>query len=300
MRVVRSTTGIDHGRADAFDAALADGTPCRETYSLDEIGQRDTQIRLIGYVDPDGQRRWAVAEHGPVEVHVVDFDDLDQALEEYDRQVRAATDVAGVEYDDDGYPIPLWAACDVPGIGDNEPDVAHAGDQQAREIAAGWLNDACREARHALNRLETLRRAAITAAVDAGATQTSLARQLGVQQATVADLVRRGREQPLPATAAITIVTVPDGDLPAFIGNLHLHRAVLWAVLDSRLPSIADEVVRWAGAHGYWDTHPDRSQLVVQVGDIPLPPDVPGSTAGRSWRITQGEALDLIQALTVG
>ncbi|MFB7763624.1 hypothetical protein [Streptomyces xiamenensis] len=118
------------------------GNEVRETYSLDDIGQKEYHIALLPYTEPSGAHRWAVLESGPTESDWADTDDLDEALATYERAVYDATRVSEPDIDEAGNELPVWAYSDVAGVHAKEEGDPERGISAAREVDAVWAHEA--------------------------------------------------------------------------------------------------------------------------------------------------------------
>lgn len=222
MRVISSTVqGLDIAAEaeDAFREAVDKGRTVRETYSLDSIGQKEYRIALVGYTDPaDGAGRWAVVYDNPSESDWADTADLDEAVAEYERQVRDEAVLLEPTYDDEGNTV-RPAGFDYSDVED--VDVVGGGTYgawrlTALAVEARWAGEHLaavqEEAARAVEAAAGARAVAVTRLVDTfGRGGQMYAKDaLGISQPTVADLVKRGRallgdadEAPAPTPAAL-------------------------------------------------------------------------------------------------
>lgn len=106
MRIVQTT--IDPNRCELdtatgdelvrlIDEAMASWkyNTLRESYCLDEIGQKDCHAALVRYVDPDGVERFAVLSCDPANIEYSDSADRATAEAAYEELVRNLADCAG-------------------------------------------------------------------------------------------------------------------------------------------------------------------------------------------------------------
>jgi hypothetical protein len=204
VRVISSTVqGLDIAAEaeDAFYDTVEAGKTVRETYSLDQIGQKEYRTSLVAYTDPDGEHRWAVLYDDPQETDWTDTADLDEAVAEYERQVCESATLLEPTYDGEGNTV-RPAGFDYSDVEDVE--VVGGGTYgawrvEAAAIAAGWATERLakvqQDAARAVEAAAAERALAVTRLVDTFGRggQTYAASALGISQPAVSDLVRRGR-----------------------------------------------------------------------------------------------------------
>lgn len=203
FRVIRSTVqglDIDQDQAEAFeqaiDTALNAGGAVRETYGLDDIGQKEYHIALLPYTDPDGEHRWAVLNSGPAEVDWQDTCDLAEAVAAYEDEVRDTTAGAMPEYDDEGDELPLWNVSDVKGIAARDEQDGDDHSNTARLTDAEWAHAEFTSAEDEYHKAAQRRQVAFARVIDGWGRggQAVLARRVGLKEPTVKALADRGRE----------------------------------------------------------------------------------------------------------
>lgn len=219
MRVITSTvqgSDVEETAEDPLCTAISAGRTVRETYSKNPWNQKEYRIALTAYDTPDGAHRWAVTYDNPSETDWADTGDLDEALAEYERQVREEAALLEPTYDDKGE-IARPAGFDytdvegVPATKQAEADLVYA-----RGIAATWatehLQQVQADAQRAVEAAAVPRAVAVTRLVDTFGRggQSFAAGHLGVSQPTVADLVRRGRAAEYLTELQETVTTVLD------------------------------------------------------------------------------------------
>ncbi|MFF8618295.1 hypothetical protein [Streptomyces sp. NPDC015350] len=202
LRVIRSTLqgldideDLDAEFEEAVNRVLAAHGEVRETYSLDGIGQKESQIALVPYTDPDGKHRWAVLYGDPAEVDWQDTDDLDEAITLYEQLVRDTTSGATPDYDKEGDERPAWEYSDVSGVSAHEQADGQDGTTQARMIDAQWAHEEFTAAEEEYKRATQLRQTRFARAVDAygWGGQAALAARVDLKEPTVKSLAARGR-----------------------------------------------------------------------------------------------------------
>ncbi|MFJ1894489.1 hypothetical protein [Streptomyces sp. NPDC088170] len=202
LRVIRSTVhGLDvsDDQAEEFEEAIGKVLTARgeirETYALDEIGQKFHQIALAAYTDPAGEHRWAILDTGPTEVDWQDTGDLDEAITAYEQWVRETTDCAGPSHDDEGNERPVWDYSDVAGVPAREQEDAEAGNVQARMVDAVRAHEAFPAAEALYQQAARRRQIAFARAIDAFGRggQAALAGRVDLKEPTVKSLADRGR-----------------------------------------------------------------------------------------------------------
>lgn len=106
MRLISSTADpnrceLDEATGDELvrlidqAAASARYNTLRESYCLDEIGQKEVHVALVRYVDLDGTERFAVFSHDPANAEYSDSTDRAMAEAAYEAEVRNLADCAG-------------------------------------------------------------------------------------------------------------------------------------------------------------------------------------------------------------
>lgn len=218
FRVIHSTVqglDIDTEQADEFfdaiDAALRSNDQVRETYGLDEIGQKSYQIALLPYTDPNGAHRWAVIDSGPTETDWQDTDDLDEAIATYEECVRKTTDGAVPQYDDDGEEKLIWDESDVEGIAAKTEYDGSSHNDTARLIDAEWAHEAFLAEEEVYQAATQRRQVAFAKVVDSWGRggQATLAKRVELKEPTVKTLADKGRQILAElAAAALPQVTV--------------------------------------------------------------------------------------------
>ncbi|MGW2384332.1 hypothetical protein [Streptomyces sp. NPDC001658] len=202
LRVIRSSVqgiDVDPEQADDFenaiDTALANRDQVRETYALDQLGQKDYHLALLPYTDPNGEHRWAIVDSGPSEYDCQDTDALDEAIATYEEWVRAATDGAMPSYDDEGNEKPLWDESDVDGIPAETVYDGGSHNDNARMIDAEWAHEEFTAAEQAYQRATQRRQIAFARVIDfwGRGGQSVLAKRVGLKEPTVKTLADKGR-----------------------------------------------------------------------------------------------------------
>ncbi|MFE2832137.1 hypothetical protein ACFXI6_13985 [Streptomyces mirabilis] len=218
LRVIHSTVqsiDIDDEQAEAYEdainAALEARDQVRETFSLDEIGQKDSLIALLPYTDPAGAHRWAILDSGPAETDWQDTDDLDEAIATYEEWVRAATSGAMPQYDEDGAEKPLWDETDVEGAPAKDESDGGSHNDTARMIDAQWAHEEFNAAEHAYQQATQRRQIAFAKVIDSWGRggQAILANRVELRDPTVKAIADKGRQILAErAAAALPQVTV--------------------------------------------------------------------------------------------
>lgn len=202
LRVIRSSVqGVDINDEQAedfeaaIDAALANRDQVRETYALDEIGQKDYHLALVPYTDPNGEHRWAILDNGPTEVDWQDTDDLDEAIAAYEEWVRGATAGAMPTYDDEGNEKPLWDESDVAGIPAKDEYDGASHIESARMIDAQWAHEEFVAEEKAYQKATQRRQIAFAKLIDASGrgAQAVLAKSIDIKEPTVKAIADKGR-----------------------------------------------------------------------------------------------------------
>lgn len=202
LRVIHSTVqglDIDTDREEDFDAAVNKALDARdevrETYSLDEIGQKAYRIAVLPYTDPDGNHRWAVLDESPAEVDWQDTDDLDEAITTYEELVRDTTKVAMPRYDEDGDELPVWDATDVDEVSAENIYDAEAANASARLIDAQWAHQNFTTVEHAYQQATQRRQVAFAKSVDSFGRggQAVLSKRVDLKEPTVKAIADKGR-----------------------------------------------------------------------------------------------------------
>lgn len=203
VRVIHSTVqglDIDDEQADDFfnavDAALKARDQVRETFSLDEIGQKEYHIALLPYTDPAGAHRWAILDNGPAETDWQDTDDLDEAIATYEEWVRAATSGAMPQYDEDGAEKPLWDESDVEGVSAKEQYDGGSNNDTARMIDAQWAHEEFNAAEQSYQQATQRRQVAFAKVIDSWGRggQAILANRVELRDPTVKAIADKGRQ----------------------------------------------------------------------------------------------------------
>lgn len=80
-----ATIDVDEDTSETLKALIdTEGDVVRETYSLDQIGQKIYQVRVVGYVDPaTRETRWVMAYEDAVSVEYEDGVNLDEIERRY-------------------------------------------------------------------------------------------------------------------------------------------------------------------------------------------------------------------------
>lgn len=202
MRAIRSTIqsiDIDADQAEAFEAAIdqaiARRDQVRETFSCDEIGQKEYHLVLLPYTEPNGEHRWAVFDYGPTEYDCQDTDDLDEAIAAYEEWVRRATASASPSYDEDGEEIPLWDESDVEGVPAKEVYDGAAGNRNARLIDAEWAHEEFTKVEAIYQQATRRRQVAFAKMIDSWGRggQAMLAGRISLKEPTVKTIADKGR-----------------------------------------------------------------------------------------------------------
>lgn len=202
LRVIRSSIqsiDIDADQADDFqaalDVALGRRDEVRETFSLDEIGQKAYHLALMPYTDPNGERRWVVFDAGPSEVDFQDTDDLDEAIAAYEEWVRGASAGAMPSYNKDGEELPLWDESDVEGISAKEVSDGVANNDKARLIDAEWAHEEFAKVEEDYQRATQRRQIAFAKVIDSWGRggQATLAGRVSLKEPTVKAIADKGR-----------------------------------------------------------------------------------------------------------
>ena len=203
LRVINSTVqgvDIDDEQAEAYEdavnAALKARDQVRETFSLDEIGQKDYHIALLPYTDPAGAHRWAILDSGPSETDWQDTDDLDEAIATYEEWVRAATSGAMPQYDEDGAEKPLWDESDVEGVPAEEQCDGGSHNDTARMIHAQWAHEEFNAAEQSYQQATQRRQIAFAKVIDSWGRggQAMLANRVDLKDPTVKTIADKGRQ----------------------------------------------------------------------------------------------------------
>lgn len=203
LRVINSTVqGIDiddeqaEAYEDAINAALKARDQVRETFSLDEIGQKEYHIALLPYTDPAGAHRWAILDSGPTETDWQDTDDLDEAIATYEEWVRAATAGAMPQYDEDGAEKPLWDESDVEGVPAKEESDGGSHNDTARMIDAQWAHEEFNAAEQSYQQATQRRQVAFAKVIDSWGRggQAILANRVELRDPTVKAIADKGRQ----------------------------------------------------------------------------------------------------------
>jgi antitoxin (DNA-binding transcriptional repressor) of toxin-antitoxin stability system len=102
MRIVSSTVAredVDEIVAEEIREAVEAGDVIRETYRLDEIGQKEYWVRLVEY-KLAGIAHWAVAHDDPAEAELMTWDERDHAERSYETRVRELSEISGWTWDE--------------------------------------------------------------------------------------------------------------------------------------------------------------------------------------------------------
>lgn len=102
MRTVYSSVGrsdYDAPQIQEISDAIAEGAVTRESFSRDEIGQKEYWIRLVEY-ENGGITRWAVAHDDPAETELMTWDEQDPAERSYEQRVRELSEISGWTWDE--------------------------------------------------------------------------------------------------------------------------------------------------------------------------------------------------------
>lgn len=202
LRVIRSSIqgiDIDVDQEDDFeaaiDAALGRRDEVRETFSLDEIGQKAYHLAVMPYTDPNGEHRWIVFDSGPSECDFQDTNDLDEAIAAYEEWVRGATAGAMPSYNRDGEEIPIWDETDVEGISAKEMYDGASKNQAARLIAAEWAHEQFSQAEESYQQATQRRQIAFAKMIDSWGRggQAVLAKRVDIKEPTVKVIADKGR-----------------------------------------------------------------------------------------------------------
>lgn len=202
LRVIRSSIqgiDIDTDQEDAFeaaiDAALRRRDEIRETFSLDEIGQKSYHLAVMPYTDPNGEHRWVIFDSGPAECDFQDTDDLDEAIATYEEWVRGATAGAMPSYDKDGEELPIWDETDVEGISAKETYDGSAKNDTARLIDAEWAHAEFAKAEKSYQQATQRRQVAFAKMIDSWGRggQAVLAKRADIKEPTVKAIADKGR-----------------------------------------------------------------------------------------------------------
>lgn len=111
-----TTADVTPDYAAAVEELLPEASrfPERETYDLDEIGQKAYQTALLTFTCPEtGQTRWAVYDEDPATRELEDTSERAEAEARYEELVRARA--ADMGYDNDGEPE-TFTVSDVEGV----------------------------------------------------------------------------------------------------------------------------------------------------------------------------------------
>ncbi|MEZ3180750.1 hypothetical protein KYY02_19280 [Streptomyces pimonensis] len=202
LRVIRSSIqgiDIDTDQADDFEAAinaaLGRRDEVRETFSLDEIGQKAYHLALMPYTDPNGEHRWVIFDSGPSECDFQDTDDLDEAIAAYEEWVRGATAGAMPSYDKEGEELPIWDETDVEGISAKEIYDGAANNDTARLIDAEWAHEKFSKAEESYQQATQRRQIAFAKMIDSWGRggQAILAKRVDIKEPTVKTIADKGR-----------------------------------------------------------------------------------------------------------
>ncbi|MFI6595014.1 type II toxin-antitoxin system Phd/YefM family antitoxin [Nonomuraea sp. NPDC050536] len=104
VRTIQSTIDrvdptVTRDIANAVREAIDAGYVERESYSLDEIGQKEYHIRVVAF-EMEGQQRWALVHDDPAESELIDSADLAEIAALYEKQVHDLTTISGWEFDE--------------------------------------------------------------------------------------------------------------------------------------------------------------------------------------------------------
>jgi hypothetical protein len=202
LRVIRSSIqgiDIDADQEDDFeaaiDAALGRRDEVRETFSLDEIGQKEYHLAVMPYTDPNGEHRWIIFDSGPSECDFQDTDDLDEAIAAYEEWVRGATAGAMPSYDEEGEELPIWDETDVDGISAKEMYDGASRNHTARLIAAEWAHEQFSKAEESYQQATQRRQIAFAKMIDSWGRggQAVLAKRVEIKEPTVKAIADKGR-----------------------------------------------------------------------------------------------------------
>lgn len=209
LRVIRSTiqgtdinTDLEEQYEDAINNALKNRAEVRETYSLDQLSQKEARIALLPYTDPQGANRWAILDESPAEIDWQDTDNLDEAIATYEEWVRATTDGTMPKHDDEGNELPIWDSTDVNGVSAKETYDSDAANAAARMIDAQWADDQFTAVEQVYQHAKQRRQLAFARCLNSFGRggQAMLAKRVGLKEPTVKAIADKGRtllaEQP--------------------------------------------------------------------------------------------------------
>ena len=193
MRIIHSTVAaldLDDDQAEAHEEAISRAlesrNEARQSYDLDELGQKAYQIALVPYTAPTGEHRWAVLDSGPTEAHWEDTSDLDEAITAYEKAVRNTSS---------GNEQPSWDYSDVTGVSARKQGDPSDGNTLAymRDAEAAHKDFTAAEA--AYQQAVERRQIAFARVVDPSkrGSQAALAIRVNLKDPTVKSIAERGR-----------------------------------------------------------------------------------------------------------